>query len=103
MVPCDPVNYLNTEYGRESWKVPKSKLNEDFIKNPKRKKQEDKSSYKWPNLIFYKQTEDEKFLRSVKWYLSNGNIDEHTTFDYLNRGLTKKLSNHQLKEAVYKN
>jgi hypothetical protein len=75
MVPCDPEEYLNVEYGSKGWQKPMS------------------SKYKWPNLEFHQEYSDLQYIKSIKYYFENGTFDKYYTLDYLNRGLKKKIDN----------
>lgn len=68
LVPCDPVGYLNFEYGKE----------ENWIK-PK------KSNYTWSNLDS-KMTywSREQWPYAIRFYDENGNVKKDFTIRYLN-------------------
>lgn len=83
LVPCDPVQQLNADYGPNGWQTPKSKSN---------LKKETKDSYTWPSLKFFNTSSDAEFLKSVRFYTINGSIDNKTTFNFLNGQLDKKIS-----------
>jgi hypothetical protein len=68
LVPCNPEEYLNLEYGNKAkWRLPK------------------KNKYKWTNL-------DEKFLNwtdfqwpnTIKFYDIDGRIDVNQTLNHIN-------------------
>lgn len=83
LVPCNPVEHLNADYGAHGWQTPKKSSNLH---------KETKESYTWPSLHFFNKSSDAEFLKSVKWYNIDGSLDNKTTFNFLNNGLDKKIS-----------
>ena len=85
MVPCDPVEYLNTEYGENSWKTPKKSLvfNTNDLRKSKKEVVSDNDKYNWPNLLYYGKYDNSIFLKTARFYLRNGLIDIGTTLGYL--------------------
>ncbi len=68
MVPCDPVKYLNNEYGPD-WKKPK------------------KSSYTWPNLdrIHGLDWSDADWPYAIRFYKTDGKVDVNQTIAFINQ------------------
>ena len=67
MVPCDPVKYLNREYGRDLWKSPESK------------------NYTWTNVLFWKNWTDSEWPHTIKYYDKNGDLIEPKILEYVNK------------------
>jgi hypothetical protein len=69
MVPCDPIGYLNNEYGNgENWMKPK------------------KSGYNWPNLdrIHGLDWSDTDWPYAIRFYNKNGQVDVSQTITFVN-------------------
>lgn len=67
MVPCDPVRYLNYEYGEGNWFEPK------------------RSNYTWTNLDEnYTLWSRDEWPHVIRFYKKNGTIDVKETEQYLN-------------------
>lgn len=73
MVPCDPVNYLNNEYGKDNWATPMSK------------------NYQWRNVVYFKNWTDTEWPYAVRYYDREGNLLGKKTLDYLNQHLKVKI------------
>ena len=103
MVPCSPVEYLNAEYGVNSWQEPKKALSKSAVSitfEPKKAALK-KNEYKWPNLKFYRNyTDDEAF--NVRWYFQNSSIDYGTNIGYINRRLSNKLNEMEIRGIIDK-
>lgn len=69
LVPCQPEKYLDTNYGPSRWKTPES----DFKK------------YVWPSIKLSGKWTDDQLLNSVRFFSKDGEIDQTTTFNYLNK------------------
>jgi hypothetical protein len=69
MVPCDPIKYLNSEYGTFNWLTPIS-LN-----------------YKWSNLKFTRKWNDNEWKRAYKYYNLDGSLNHKKTQKYINKHL----------------
>jgi hypothetical protein len=68
MVPCDPVKYLNAEYGNEKrWKTPKA------------------SNYTWSNVVYNSKWTDYEWPHAIKYYDRNGNLLKPKILKYLNQ------------------
>ena len=67
LIPCDPVQYLDFEYGASKWQTPK------------------KDKYKWPNLIYQGEWSDNEWQKAIRFYDSNGTVKTIKTLKYLNR------------------
>lgn len=65
LVPCDPVQYLDLEYGKNSWQTPLS------------------SKYKWKNLVFVGNWTDDEWPQAVRYYEKNGTLNLVKTLKYL--------------------
>lgn len=74
LIPCNPVQYLNAEYGPNGWKIP------------------EKKNYKFYGTKFYERVSDAEFLKTRKYYRYDGAIDNSTTFEELNSVLDKKIT-----------
>lgn len=74
MVPCDPVKYLDKEYGPKLWESPQSK------------------NYTWTNVVFWKNWSDSDWPRSIKYYDKNGNLLKNKILEYVNKFQTKNLT-----------
>ena len=101
MVPCDPVEYLNAEYGVDSWQEPKTSLSKSAVslKIGLEKEMLNKTEYTWPNLKFYRKYTDEEAL-NVRWYFQNSSIDYGTNIGYINRRLSKELNVKQIRSII---
>lgn len=74
MVPCDPVRYLNYEYGKmENWATPKPK------------------NYRWTNLDsnFSLWSLDFEWPRAIRHFNRNGKVNVNSTLKYLNKHAIK--------------
>ncbi len=69
MIPCDPVGYLNNEYGEpDKWQTPM------------------KSNYTWSNLD-RKNVEnwtDTEWPYAIRFYKYNGEVDKNQTLRFIN-------------------
>lgn len=74
MVPCDPVKYLDKEYGPKRWESPESK------------------NYTWKNVVFWKNWSDSDWPRSIKYYDKNGYLMKEKILEYVNKFQTKNLT-----------
>lgn len=79
MVPCNPIEYLDCDYGPDGWQTPKEK------------------EYHWPSLKIFNEYSDRQYIKSLKFFFENGTFDSHFTLEVLNEdnGLKEKL-NHSL-------
>jgi len=75
VVPCDPVSYLNQNYGKK-WNLPEA----DFKK------------YKWPNIKYAGVWSDNDYQNSINIFKSDGSFDRNYTLDFLNKRLHKKIT-----------
>jgi hypothetical protein len=64
MVPCDPLAFLNADYGLNKWKMPL------------------KRGYKWANFEFRGQISDAEWPHSIKFYTKTG-FDKESTMSYI--------------------
>jgi hypothetical protein len=71
MIPCDPVGYLNNEYGAKNWEKPEP------IK------------YKWTSLHYKDTWSDEDWPNVVRYYDKNGKVLESKILNYINKHLDK--------------
>jgi hypothetical protein len=101
MVPCDPVEYLNAEYGVNSWQEPKTSLSKSAVslKVEPEKERLKKNEYIWPNLKFHRKYTDEEAL-NVRWYFQNSSIDYGTNIGYINRRLSTKLNDKEIRGMI---
>jgi len=101
MVPCDPVEYLNAEYGVDSWQEPKTSLSKSAVSLKVEPENEilKKKEYTWPNLKFYRKYMDEEAF-NARWYFQNSSIDYGTNIGYINRRLSKKLNEKEIREII---
>lgn len=68
MIPCDPVEYLNKEYGKkERWITPQS------------------SNYTWSNVNHWKSWSDEEWPHVIKYYDKAGVLIKSKVLSYLNK------------------
>jgi hypothetical protein len=74
MVPCDPVGYLEKEYGPKRWRSPQSK------------------NYVWDNVKYWRNWTDDEWIRSVRYYDRKGQLIKNKTVDQLNKYLVNKIS-----------
>ena len=73
MIPCNPVEYLNNEYGVNNWAMPKAK------------------NYSWKNVFYYKNWTDDEWPHAVRYYDKKGKLIKKKTLNYLNEHLQVKL------------
>ena len=66
LIPCDPVKYLDSEYGTSKWQTP--------VKGPK-----------WSNLIYQGEWSDSEWPKAVRYYYNNGTVKINETLKHLNR------------------
>jgi hypothetical protein len=101
MVPCDPVEYLNAEYGVDRWQEPKTSLSKSVVSLKVEPEKEilKKKEYTWPNLKFYRKYMDEEAF-NARWYFQNSSIDYGTNIGYINRRLSKKLNEKEIREII---
>ncbi len=103
MVPCNPVEYLNNEYGTD-WQLPKADLSMTIFSQKRGKKKRIKTNeYHWPNLEFQRKYSDDELLNFVRWYHPNGSINYETTIDYIYSRLSKKIPKKRIKEVISRN
>lgn len=68
MVPCDPVSYLNKEYGtQQRWSVPQA------------------TNYTWSNVNHWKSWSDAEWPHVIKYYDKEGKIIDTKILQYLNK------------------
>ena len=73
LVPCDPVGYLNKEYGKLRWYEPKP------------------TNYTWNNLVYSGNWSDLEWKNVLKYYYSNGSLNEYYTLAMINSQLNNKI------------
>ena len=73
MVPCDPVKYLDNEYGVNNWATPLSK------------------NYQWKNVVYFKNWTNSEWPHAVRYYDKEGKLIEKKTLDYINQHLKVKI------------
>lgn len=73
MVPCDPVKYLDFEYGPSNWLMP-------LVAN-----------YSWKNLYYKANWTDYEWPRVLKYYYNNGSINVKTSLRIINENLKNPL------------
>ena len=73
MVPCDPVSYLNTQYGKEKWIVPM------------------RSHYQVPNTDWGQGRErsELELKYSFRYYDENGNVEIQRSLKAINELFSK--------------
>ncbi|RNA04974.1 hypothetical protein BpHYR1_047104, partial [Brachionus plicatilis] len=74
MVPCDPVKYLDREYGPRHWESPESK------------------NYTWKNVVYSGNWSDSDWPHSIKYYDKNGNLLKKKILEYVNKFQEKNLT-----------
>lgn len=73
LVPCDPVAFLNRNYG--SWSKPEREL----------------KNYRWPNMNYTGTWTDEQYRQSFRKYAADGSVDQKATLKFWNLALTEKI------------
>ena len=68
--PCDPVHYLNKEYGPNNWHSPQSK------------------NYTWSNVAFWKNWSDTEWPHAVKYYDKQGALLKPKMLAYINKHMS---------------
>lgn len=102
MVPCDPIEYLNADYGNGTWQQPKKALSGSALsEKPKEEEKLKANEYKWPNLHYFKKYTDEQVL-NVRWYHKNSSIDYGTNIGYIKSRLKNKLADDQIRQIIDK-
>jgi hypothetical protein len=74
LVPCDPVKYLDNEYGKNQWQTPKS------------------SHYTWSNLVSMGNWSDNEWPKSIRYYEKNGSFNLKRTLKDVNKYSNKNLT-----------
>ena len=74
MIPCDPIKYLDIEYGPSNWLTPKS------------------ANYTWKNVIYSDKWTNEEWKRVIRYYHSNGNLNLDKTLTVLNKQIDFNLT-----------
>jgi hypothetical protein len=74
MVPCDPVSYLDKEYGRGNWHSPQSK------------------NYTWTNVVYHSNWTDTEWPYAVKYYDKFGKLIKPKILAYINKHLKYNLT-----------
>ena len=69
MVPCDPVKYLNKEYGPGHWQTPQA------------------VNYTWTNVVYYNNWTDAQWPNTIKYYDRNGKLLKDKILSYVNKHL----------------
>ena len=72
MIPCDPVQYLDNEYGKFNWQKPLAK------------------KYHWKNLKFEEYWPNSKWSQAVKFYDQNGKLLWKKTMNYIKKFSSNK-------------
>ena len=67
LVPCDPVKYLDNEYGKNKWQIPKS------------------TNYSWTNLVSNGNWSENEWPKVLKYYEKNGTINLKSTLKDINK------------------
>jgi hypothetical protein len=73
MVPCRPIPFLDSDYGKGLWRTPIHK------------------GYKWGNLEREGKWSDAQWPHAIKYYSSSG-FDKEKTLAYLNEYASKNVS-----------
>ncbi len=73
MIPCDPVSYLDQEYGPSKWYKP-------IVTN-----------YEWKNIFFHSTWNSLSWPHAVKFYDRNGNLLIQKIKNYVNTYLKDKI------------
>ena len=75
MIPCDPVSYLNFEYGGiNGWITP-------FSRN-----------YSWKNMLFSGKWSDSEWPYAFKFYYTDGSLNVKDTLNTINKYATINLT-----------
>lgn len=75
MVPCDPVSYLNREYGEEKkWSFPQEK------------------NYTWSNVIYDSRWKDHEWPNVIRYYDKAGGLLKNKVLEYVNKHLKNNIS-----------
>lgn len=75
MVPCDPVMYLNREYGDEKkWYFPQEK------------------NYTWSNVIYDSRWKDHEWPNVIRYYDKAGVLLKNKVLEYVNKHLKQNIS-----------
>lgn len=76
-VPCDPIAYLDTNYGKfPKWSKPKSLFTE----------------YVWPNFSPNGKWTDEEFINGFRRYNLDGSLNRKATLDTINKTVTNIIN-----------
>jgi hypothetical protein len=74
LVPCDPVNYLDRDYGPERWKTPES------------------VNYTWSNVKYWEKWSQPLWPHTIKYYDKAGRLIPKRILDYVNKYLTVPIT-----------
>jgi hypothetical protein len=72
-VPCDPVKYLDLEYGKSSWLTPQT------------------TKFTWKNVVPNGEWTEQEWPRAFKYYNANGTLHLNKTLDHINKYLKFNL------------
>lgn len=74
MVPCDPVKYLDKEYGPKNWHSPEAK------------------NYTWSNVVFWSNWTDTDWPKTIKYYDHNGGLLNDKIIEYVNKFSSQNIT-----------
>ena len=74
MIPCDPIKYLDKEYGPSRWLTPES------------------SNYTWKNVVYYNNWTDSEWPRTIKYYDKEGKLLVPKILNHVNKHLKYNLT-----------
>ena len=73
MIPCDPVHYLDQEYGAANWRKPME------------------SKYEWKNVAYNSIWSDSEWPHAVKYFDRAGNLIVQKIKNYINKFLANRI------------
>jgi len=73
MVPCDPIGYLDNEYGPKMWQKPLTK------------------KYNWNNLAFWEYWSSSEWPNAVKFFNRHGKLLRKKIISYVKKYPNKPL------------
>jgi hypothetical protein len=74
MIPCDPVHYLERDYGPRRWQTPQS------------------SNYTWTNVRYWEKWKDKQWPHTIKYYDKQGRLLKQKVLDYVNKFSSKNIT-----------
>ena len=74
MIPCDPITYLDRDYGPGNWQTPQS------------------VNYTWTNVKYWEKWTESQWPHTIKYYDRDGKLIKKKILEYVNKYMSEPIT-----------